>query len=671
MRNCLLILPALAALTCGVAGAADPGPGRTVDKSQVGPDRHGGATEAIFLGVAGIIVLGAAAQWLAWRLGLPSILLLLVFGIVAGPVLGWIDPETLFGDLLVPVVSLSVALILYEGGLTLRLSEFRKVGNVVRNLVTVGALATWVVSALAAHWILGFDPGVSALLGAVLMVTGPTVIGPLLRQIRPTGAVGPILKWEGIVIDPIGALFAVLIFEVLTGGIQETASFMLLGILKTIVFGGGMGLVSAGLLVLMLQRFWIPDFLENTVSLMLMVAAFAAANLLQHESGLLAVTVMGFVLANQKRVAIEGIVAFKENLRVLLISGLFIVLAARLELGAITGVAAKGLAFVAVLVFVARPLCVFVSTWRSNLPDGQRRFLACMGPRGIVAAAVASVFAMRLEASLREEIRVCGIAGAPVPGEVLARLESVEQLVPITFITIIATVALYGLTARPVSRRLGVAESNPQGILFAGAQGWVREIAALLHRLEYRVLLVDSNREHVHAARMEGLATYAGSVLSEQTLEDLDLGGIGRVLAVTPNNGVNVLAVNHFDQVFERSDCYQLSPDVDSPEKKKGHHHLHGRRLFNENATYSVLERLFMDGFKAKATRITDEFHFEDYLEEYKSGVPLFVIEEGGRLNVITAGETLNPKSGQTLISFVKKTDPLANADSGAPHPDK
>lgn len=664
MRNRLLIMLAFVVLTCAVAEANGPSPPISDGVRQTGSERHGVESESIFFGIAGIIVLGAAAQWLAWRLALPSILLLLVFGILAGPVLGWIDPEALFGDLLVPMVSLSVALILYEGGLTLRLSEFRKVGKVVRNLVTVGAMATWVVSALAAYWILDFDLGVAALLGAVLMVTGPTVIGPLLQQIRPTGAVGPILKWEGIVIDPIGAVLAVLIFEVLAGGIQATASFMVLGIVKTIVVGGGIGFLSAVLLVLMLQRFWIPDFLENAVSLMLMIAAFAAANLLQHESGLLAVTVMGFVLANQKRVAVEGIVEFKENLRVFLISGLFIVLAARLELTALTKVGVWGLAFVAALVFVARPLCVFVSTLRSNLSDPQRRFLAWMAPRGIVAAAVASVFAMRLEESLRGKILACGVEGASVPVEVFARLDSVQQLVPVTFITIIASVALYGLTAGLVSRRLGVAESNPQGILFAGAHGWVREIAALLHRLEYRVLLVDSNRENVNAARMEGIPTFAGSVLSEHTLEELNLGGIGRVLAVTPNNGVNVLAVKHFDRLFERSDCYQLTPDIDAPEKKKGHHHLHGRLLFSEDATYAALERRFIDGFKAKATRITDEFNFDDYLEEYKSAVPMFVIGENRRLDVITATETLKPKHGQTLISFVKESAPLANTDS-------
>ncbi len=259
--------------------------------------------ESELIQLAGIIVLGAAAQWIAWRVGLPSILLLLTFGIIAGR---WLHPTALFGNLLFPMVSISVALILYEGGLTLKLAEFRKVGGVVRNLVTVGAAVTWLIGALAAHFVIGLDAGLSALLGAVVVVTGPTVIGPLLRQIRPSGPVGPLLTWEGIVIDPLGALLAVLVFGIVSGEAEGAAGHVAWGIAKTVVFGGGIGFLAAAILVVMIERYWIADFLQNAVSLMLVVAAFAIANHIQHESGLLAVTVMGFVLANQKRADIDN-----------------------------------------------------------------------------------------------------------------------------------------------------------------------------------------------------------------------------------------------------------------------------------------------------------------------------------------------------------------------------
>ncbi|MFQ5425246.1 MAG: cation:proton antiporter [Phycisphaerae bacterium] len=594
-------------------------------------------SEPILISIAGIVILGAVAQWLAWRVGLPSILLLLTFGIIAGPLTGRLDPDALLGDLLFPLVSLSVALILFEGGLSLKLSEFRKVGAVVRNLVTLGALVTWLLTTLAARFLLHLPMPIAALLGAVLVVTGPTVIGPMLRQMRPAGSVGAALKWEGIVIDPIGALLAVLIFEAIAIGEPGAAALHVAGaVTKTIVFGGGIGAAAALLLIVMLERYWIADFLQNAVSLMLVVAAFTLANHLQHESGLLAVTVMGFALANQKRVDVEDIVEFKENLRVLLISALFIVLAARLELAQLTGVLWSALAFVAVLVLVVRPLCVAVATWRTGLPDRERWFLAWIAPRGIVAAAVASVFAIRLES---------------IPGYAAA-----GQLVPITFITIIVTVTLYGLASPVIARRLGVAEANPQGILFAGAHPWVRDVASLLQRKGYRVLLVDSNPDHVHAARMSGLPTYAGSILSERTLDEIDLGGLGRLLAVTPNDWVNVLAVKRFNSVFGRAECYQLHPPDDSIHSRKGHGHLHGRWLFRDQITHATLESRLAAGYTTRATRISEEFNYDDYrLEHGADAIPLFLVHESGQLKLVNGEQdAVGPVAGQTLISLVR-----------------
>ena len=591
-------------------------------------------TEPLLIGLAGILILGVAAQWLAWRIGLPSILLLLIIGIVGGPVVGWIKPDDWFGNLMFPVISLSVALILYEGGLSLKLSELSKVGAVVRNLISIGALVTWAVTLPAAHYIVGLPWGLAALLSAVLIVTGPTVIGPLLRQIRPTGGVGPILKWEGIVIDPIGAVLAVLIVEVLAGESGGASSHMILGVIKTIVLGGGIGLAAAGILVLMLARYWIADYLQNGVSLMFVVAAFAVSNHFQHESGLLAVTVMGFALANQKRVDVKHIVEFKENLRVLLISSLFIVLAARLKLEALADVTWPGLLFVAVLVLVARPLCVLISTWRSELSVRERVFLAWMAPRGIVAAAVASVFAMRLE---------------NLPG-----YEAAGVLVPITFITIMTTVALYGLTSAMLARRLGVAEAHPQGILFVGAHAWAREIAALLQREGYRVLLVDSNWENVNAARMAGLPTYAGNILDDHVLDELDLGGIGRLLAVTPNDWVNVLAVHRLEGVFDKSECFQLSRRGGKSAKKDRRLFLHGRWLFNEDVTYDTFRDRLDQGFIAKATGLTETFDYTAYRARYgESAIPLFIVDGKGHLEVIASEADPEPQPGQTLVGFV------------------
>ncbi|HEX8199719.1 MAG TPA: cation:proton antiporter, partial [Isosphaeraceae bacterium] len=437
-------------------------------------------TENLPVQLASIVVLGVGAQWLAWRLKLPAILLLLLAGFLAGPALEWagyrrlVDPDRLLGDLLLPVVSLSVAVILFEGGLSLNLAELVHSGGVIRNLVTLGAAVTWGVATVAARVVLGLTWPLATLLGAILVVTGPTVIGPLLRHVKPTGRTGPILRWEGIVIDPIGAMLAVLVFEAIPQPkLPSVLAVLLAGSLKTVLIGGGIGLAGALAVVLFLRRYWIPDFLQNPVTLMTVVAAFTASNALRPESGLFAVTAMGIILANQGHVTVKPIAEFKESLTILLVSALFIVLASRLTIGQIASVGPRSVLFTLVLMLVARPAAVAVSTIGSGLSWGERAFLAAMAPRGIVAASVAAVFALRLRAS--------GVEGA-------------DRLVPATFAVIVGTVGVYGLAATRVARRLGLSPSHP-GFLIAGANPVARAIGEALRAEGLPLLLVDTRAE--------------------------------------------------------------------------------------------------------------------------------------------------------------------------------
>ncbi|MEE9613885.1 MAG: cation:proton antiporter [Thermodesulfobacteriota bacterium] len=594
-------------------------------------------TEHLLIGIASIVVLGVGAQWLAWRMGLPAILLLLIIGFVAGPVTGFLDPDEIFGDLLLPIVSISVALILFEGGLTLRVSELKGFGGVVRNLVTIGVVVTWLIGSLAAGYLLGLDLALSVLVGAVLVVTGPTVIVPLLRHVRPVGHLGSILKWEGIVIDPIGAMLAVRVFEGIVaggggGGLREAGSHALMGIVKTILAGGLTGAAGAALMVFFLRRYWIPDFLQNPVTVMVVVGAFAASNYLQAESGLLAVTVMGIALANQKAVTVKHIVEFKENLRVLLISSLFILLAARLDFSDFSGVGVGGVLFLLVLIVAARPLSVFFSTLGSGLSGKEKIFLGCMAPRGIVAAAIASVFSMRLVEA--------GHAGA-------------EMLVPITFMVIIGTVAVYGLGALPVARSLGLSSPNPQGVLFAGAHPWAREIAAALSKEGFEVMLVDNNWTNVSKARLAGLPAHYGSILAESLPAELELGGIGRLLALTHNDNVNSLAALHFTDAFGRKYVYQLPPEDEGRVSQT----LRGRLLFGSERTYSYLARRFASGAVVKTTKLTGEFGFEAFRKKYAGAVPLFLITEKREVVTFATDNQAEPKPGQTLISVVDEEE--------------
>ncbi len=578
-------------------------------------------------------MLGIAAQWLAWRLRLPSILVLLLVGFLAGPVTGFLNPDALLGDLVSPMVSIAVAMILFEGGLSLKLPELAEIGGVVRRLISIGVLITWVLASIAAHLLLQLDIALSILLGAILTVTGPTVIVPLLRDIRAIGRVQSILRWEGILIDPIGVMLAVLVFEVIVvADLGAATSQVVSGLFLTLGGGSIMGIVLGVGLTALLRRYWIPDYLQNAVAVMTVVGAFVGAELVQAEAGLVVVTVMGIVMANQKVTPVRHIIEFKENLGVMLISTLFILLAARLELDALAHVGLNTVIFVALLIVVIRPLVVFVSTIGSGLKWQEKAFIAALAPRGIVAAASASLFAL--------ELSHFGYEGA-------------EILTPITFTVIIATVAIYGLSARPLAKLLGVAQDNPQGILFVGAHAPVRAIALGVQNMGYRVLLVDSNWENIQAARMEGLDTHYGNILNED-VDSLDLNNIGRMLAMTPNDEVNSLAALHFREVFGRSEVYQLAcqPSVRSDAVPQ---HMRGRLLFASDLTYRRLQALYQKGVEVRTTPLTDAFTFSAFRAHYQEkALPLFLRDDQGQLLVFATDRPPIPRSGHAIVSLIQ-----------------
>ncbi len=552
------------------------------------------------------------------------------------------DPENpaaslLFGNLLLPIVSVTVAIILFEGGLSLKFSEVREVTAVIRNLVTVGVLVSWVLTSLASYLIFGLGLQISILLGAVLVVTGPTVIIPLLRHVRPSGRVGSIIKWEGIIIDPIGAVLAVLVFEVIISvGLEKATTQVVVSIFKTLVIGTVLGLAGAKLVIVILKRHWVPDFLQNPVSLMIVVFVFVCSNVIQVESGLLSVTLMGIALANQKWVSLKHIVEFKENLRVLFISSLFIILASRLTIDELSYVLNfKGFIFLVLMILVVRPLSIFISTYFTDLNLKEKLFLSWMAPRGIVAAAVASVFALRLAE---------------------AGYEQAERIIDITFLVITGTVAIYGLTAFKVARRLGLAKPNPQGLLMVGAHIWARSIAKFLHENGFQVSLVDSNWANVSAARQEGLQAYYENILLEDISEDIELDGIGKLIALTRNDEVNSLAALHFIEDFGRSQVYQL-PKLSKFSAKSEEsipQHLRGRLLFGAEATFSYLDSKFASGASLKKTPLTDEFNYDSFQSLYgEKALPLFLIKESGELVVMALDNTPTPLPGQSLISLV------------------
>ena len=592
--------------------------------------------------LAAVLVLGIFAQWLAWRLRLSAILLLLAFGFCAGP---FVRPDQYLNDqILFPLVSLAVAVIMFEGGLSLRLADLKESGGVVVRLVTLAVLLTWGMAAFGAWWLLGFRGEVAAVLGAILVVSGPTVMIPLLRHMRPTRPIGSIAKWEGIVNDPIGAVLAVLVFEVVLEGVHEGAGAWIgSGMLMTALTGTVLGGLAAGLVVGLFRRYWIPDYLQSSSVLAIVITSFVLSDWVQPESGLLTTTVMGVLLANQKRVRVQHVIEFKENLRVLLISSLFIVLASRVHWDDLKNVGWQGLVFLLGLLLVVRPIAVFLATWGTQLSLREKVLLSWLAPRGIVAAAVSSLFALEIQHAAQHA------AVDPVLEKQFA------QLIPVVFLVIMGTVTVYGLTAVPLARWLGLSAQNPQGVLFAGASDWVARVAQVLQDEGFEVLLVDTNYRHVAAARQAGLPTCYASVLSEYIHEEQDFAGLGRLLAVTPNDSVNSLATIEFSEEFGQAGVFQLAtPDPGSERRVPSGDLRRGRTLFTETATYGALASRFAAGDELRVTKLTDDFSYQDYRQQYgDAALVMFTIDAQGRLNITATDAPLEPKAGDRLISLV------------------
>ena len=593
--------------------------------------------QEILLAFGGIGVAALGCQWLAWRLKLPAILFLLLSGIMAGPILGWLDPQEMFGPLLMPLVSLAVALILFEGSLTLHLSQWREIGTVVRRMVTLGALSTWVVISAATHWLLGFDWLLAILFGTLTLVTGPTVIVPMLRVVRPKAAVANILRWEGIVIDPIGALLAVVVYSfIIASAAGDGLSQSLLTFAGVILCGSAFGVAGGWLLGQVIRHQWLPEYLHNLASLAAVLGIFIASNQVMHESGLLAVTLMGMWLANMKGVDVRQILHFKENLSVLLISGLFILLAARLDLTALLGLGPAVLALLLVIQLIARPLNVALSTWGSQLNWRERALLAWIAPRGIVAAAVSAIFAIRLDEA--------GHAGALL-------------LVPLTFAVIIGTVVLQSATARPLARLLKVAEPAPSGFLIVGANAPARALGTALQQLGSRVLLADSSWENIRAARMEGLPTYFGHPASQHADAHLDLVGLGHLLGLSPAGELNTLACTRFRHDFGHQRLFVLASGL---ERQRSDKHRasdeHRGRLFGSQAlTYVQLANLFNQGAELYTTHLTEAFGWADYQALHGDRATLlFARDASGWVYVVEPDTALKPGPGWTLVALVQ-----------------
>lgn len=586
----------------------------------------------------GLIALaGFFCQWLAWRTNLPAILFLLVSGMLLGPVSGVIVPDELFGEFLFPLISVAVSIILFEGSLTLKRSELKEIGSTVINMVSYGALINMVITTIATHYLTGLNWSLSALFGAIMVVTGPTVIVPMLRAVRPNAKISRTLRWEGIIIDPLGALFAVIIFEWIVA--QQSGSDWL-DVLKifseTVLVGAVLGFATAHCLGLLLRHHWIPEYLHNFAAIGFVIGTFALADTLMHESGLLAVTIMGIYLTNMPGVHIRHILHFKENLTLLLVSGLFIILSARIDFAALMYLGWGAVGVLLVMQFIARPAKVFISTLGSSFTPKERLLLAWIGPRGIVAAAVSVAFALKLE--------YLNIADA-------------ELLVPLAFSIIIGTVVIQGTTAKALASKLEVNQSGTQGFLLIGANPVARAIAVSLKNIDVPSILCDTDWENISQARMQGLETYYGNPVSDHAEVHIDLSGIGGMLGLSHYYSYNTTAALRFREDFGNQNIFSLITGTGrkSHDKHRISDFYKGSILFGEDISYIDLHEKINQGWEIKNTQLSDEYTMENWQQDNNAAIILFVLDDKQKLHWLTKEKPLKYKKGYRLFALSEK----------------
>ena len=581
--------------------------------------------------IALVGAIGVGSQWIAWRLRMPAIVLMLVAGILIGPVLGIFDPARDIGPLMGPMISIAVAIILFEGGLSLNFHTLQDAVGGVRRLVYIGAPLGWLMSALSLHYVAGLSWSSSAVFGGIMIVTGPTVIAPLLRTARLSRRPATLLQWEAILNDPIGALAAVLAFEVVIAlNTATTASEAMLELFIGAAVATAAG-VAAGIgLSRAFKRGWVPEYMKVPVLFALLLGVFAASDAVLHESGLLAVTIMGIVIANSKLPSYEEMRRFKEHATVLLVSGVFILLAAGLDVEALGNLDWRAAAFVAVVVLVARPVTVFISLVGSGIPFREKLLVALTGPRGVVLVAVAGLFGERL---------------------LSLGFEDAALIAPLAFALVAVTVVVNGFTLAPFARLLGLTGADTPGVVIIGGSDWTTQLAEVLKKAKIPVLMTDPNFIRLRKARAAGIDTFSGDILSEATEQRVELVSYATLIAATDNDAYNTLVTTDLAPEFGRENVFQVMREKSESSRHQLPRTLGGRPLGLE-ATHAELRDLIAQGWRFRSTRLSEEFTLEDWRAESPEARLLAQITTSGEIKFMRKNEEFKGGDGIHVIAL-------------------
>jgi NhaP-type Na+/H+ or K+/H+ antiporter len=587
------------------------------------------ALETIVISVAA----GVGLIVIAHKLGLPAIVLLLLGGFLLGPeVFGVVQPNELGETGLRVLVAVAIGIILFEGGLTLDLSGYREASSVIKRLLSIGVIVTWLLTAAGIYGVFALlhperalDPRVAVIAGSLVIVTGPTVIAPLLKRVRLKQRVRSVLHWEGVLIDPIGVFIAVLCFEWVAGGSGQAA---LTNLAMRVIVGLAIGTAGGFILLQLFRHKFIPEDLLNVGALAFALVVFGAADLAYSEAGLLSVAVAGFIVGAGRPAHLRQMRAFKAELTELLIGSLFILLSARLELAQFSTFGWGGFLSVVLVIFVVRPISVWICTAGLDFPWQERAFLSWVAPRGIVAASMASLVALSLE----------------------GQVENPRFVETFTYSVIVATIVLQGFSAAPLAGLLGLRTPPPTGWMIVGAHAFARRIGRFLEKTtDVSVVFVDSNRKAIAEAKQEGANALLGDARDTKLATNPAMSGVGNLLALTDNEDLNMLLCQRWaislgrDHVFRwgtpagtgDSDSGDGQPDADRP----------GTVVWSTLPKPSLLSSEML---RSEAIMLEHQHGNEDSQSLFMT--PMLAINQGGKIQILDAQAASNEDGQKPAI---------------------
>lgn len=614
--------------------------------------------------IALIGVLGIGAQWLAWRLQRPAIVLMSIAGLLFGPLIGWfltfnmpgalagfldtlhLNPVEDFGDVYRPMIGLAVAIILFEGGMSLRFKDLGDAKHAVSRMVFLSAPIAWLFGACAAHYIAGLQWTIAAMVGGLFVVTGPTVIMPLLRQAHLKKRPANILKWEGIVNDPVGALFAVGGYYFINFSMQGSSLALVFGkLIFASIFGIVVGIISGWGMAHAFRRGLVPEYLKAPVVIAWVLAIYVISNAMADETGLLAVTAMGMTMANTKFASMVELLRFKETVTVILVSGVFVILTATLTPEVLTAMVSQWeiILFVLAMIVLVRPIAVMFSLLFSGVTWKESFLVSMIAPRGVVAVAVAGLFAAELQHI------------APQIADEAARAIFVEQaklFVPLAFALVFSTVLFAGFFIGPLSKLLGLASGAGHGVMIIGANPWSLGLAKALKDMGVGVLVADTNWRRLRGARLDGHNTFYGEVLSENADYRLDHSAFDCIIAATPNDAYNALVCVEFGPELGRHKVFQVAGQQEGDEKDADNIAFtsRGRTLSSRGRTYDVLTRDWWGGWRFKSTNISEEYNLENFMKDRGDDIDILLVKRAdGTIDFIQPGQESRIEKGVVL----------------------